>query len=1461
MKKIILLLLISSLFYPLHAQKTKRFSDNPSEFFSEFSDFIKAAKNKDLDQTFEEFTILWQGGSFGGEAEESMIMVCNSMLKAHFIPSPDFNSYLKATNSFYKNEISEFNFSEFNYTLDTLIKMKVSKAEAKSFMGFFEELNNEKVLSGKRGKQWAVDDFNYELKMKKTPYVEFSSVNLMLWGPKDTLQINNTSGRFYILKQKWWGNEGEVTWERAGLSANTVNAQLQHYRIDMNNSGYKADSVEFVNYDAFGDPILGKLEDNLDGRGVNGSNPQFKSYKRKFTLDDLDEYLIYRGGFGMEGRTIMGTGAGYSPAKLTVLREGKKFMNIYSNGFYIKPENIVASNCAVTIYIENDSISHPSLSLNLDREAAYVKLGTSPNEMVATPFYNTYHQLEIYADQFDCYLDSSYFDIRSRRDPEGRASFESLNYFSRKRFEKLRGTMSYNPLFKMNDLYALYQRRTYTEEELKSFFGVETIGAIQPLLVLMSSQGYLIYNIENKEITLQDKLFTYINAYLHKIDYDVLQLNSMIKDKPNSRFYFANNNLEVRGINTIRLSDSQNVQIYPAKQTIIFKKNRDMQFDGYLKAGRFEYFGKGFEFSYEDFQINMLQIDSMMFNFPDEKAGGILRRVNTVIQDITGKLQIDKPDNKSGRRSTPNFPIFDCFKGAYVYYDYKTVFNGVYDRERFYFKLKPFVVDSLDNFSMKGMNLDGTFVSASILPEFEYKLDLQPDFSLGFSTETPPEGYPLYKGTGHCNMKIYLSNRGLRGNGKFTYNGAEITSEDMLFFPDSMLAMQTVFAMDDTERKKFPNVNSQNCELSWTPYRDTMIIAAVDTSAFINMYEPESFLKGELVFTKKEMYGKGLFNYRQGILSSDYYNFKHRTLSADSTKFELYDESMEKIALQNESVKVGIDFDKQELKGATNSDEIETKLTLNQYTTNIPFFTWKVPDKKVYLEKGKENEDIDFFFVSTNPVFDSLTFAPSSAELDLSTFNIQAFDIKYFLVGDAKVKPEATVEISENGSIPALENAEIVASFENEYHTVKRASVNIFSSKRLTATGWYQYTDPNDKLWEIPMDEIRTTEEGITRGVGTIPDTMNFHFGSNIGYNGNLIFESNRKEIAFSGEVNIEHPQIDALATEKFKFDGLVAFDSLYFNVTNAKNILGQELHTGIFLNTKTRQLYPLFLGVKQTPNDLALYRAEGDLYLDPDSNMFVITAFSRYYEGNPSPSIWVYDIDTGAMYMNGPLNFGYKIENFDFDLSGHLTHNLKTSETKINMFGGINFPLEDAATKVMSDSIINFGFFNPDVNNIKEYIIAGVTRQLSDPKEVDKAIDNIYKTGNIPTYKEYEPLFNFGETVLVWDTTSKSFRNYGQIGMANIKNYPVNKKLNGRIDFFKTTFTDSVTIYLEGNSGNWYLFTFVEEELYIESSDAEFLQRALDKKPKEVVGKLSYRKAEEEMIVKTREKAIRIEE
>jgi hypothetical protein len=1460
MKIAVLIGLLGLAYHGAQAQKLKNLPTDPAEFYEAWTQFLKAAKNHDLDMELEQFDLLWQGGSLGYEAEASLVKACNTMYKSRYIPHPDFTAYLRTINSFYANEIDEENLVAFNQTVDTLIGLRKGKAEVRTVMDAIYGLNKHQVLAGKKGKEWGIDHSRYTLTVSARPKVEVENVQLSLRGTTDTLLIENTGGRFNLATQTWRGHDGEVNWERVGLAPGSVYAQLGFYKIDMTAQGYSADSVEFINSDAFPGTMAGKLTDNLDGRNAKKATyPQFRSHQRKFTLDDLDDYLIYKGGFGMQGATIIGAGVGNSPAQLTILREGRKFMQLRSKDFFITPTNITASNCGLTIYIDNDSIYHSSLYLQLERDKAYLTLSLPPGAALTSPFTNTYHQLDMFADMLECYVDSSYFDISSRRDPDGLAVFESRDYFNRQRVDKLQANMGYNPLFKLNMLFTTYQRRYYPEEEIAGWFGAASVENIQPLLMVLASQGFIIYNTEMKEVYLQDKLFTYINAYLRKTDYDVILIKSQIKGTNNSRFYHSTNELMVRGVQTVRMSDSSNVQIYPAKQTIRFRKDRDMVFDGYLKAGRFEYFGKNFEFSYRDFLISMNQVDSMMFNFPDEKAGGVLRRVNTVIQDITGKLMIDKPDNKSGRLLSPNYPIFDCTQGAYVYYDYKSIYNGVYDRDRFHFKLKPFVVDSLDKFSMKGLNLNGTFVSANILPSFDYRLTLQPDFSLGFGTETPESGYPLYSGTGHCHMKIFLSNKGLKGDGRFTYNGAEVQSNDMIFFPDSMMALKTVFSMDDSKRKRFPQVNSSNCLVTWTPYRDTMIIAAIDSTAFINMYEPESFLRGQLVFTQAEMYGKGEFNYRQSLINSEYYNFKHRDLSADSTRFNLYDETMQKPLLNNDNVRVTIDFDKQLLYGEINDENLYTMLLHNSYSTNIPQFKWDVAAKKVYLEKGTGNDEIDFFFVSTNPAFDSLSFTPKSAELDLTTLGLQAHDIAYFVVGDAKVKPEGSVTIGENGEIPALENAEILASAENEYHLVKKAAVNIFSSKRLTASGMYQYTDPNGKLWEIAMDQVSTTDQGTTQGIGTIPDSMGFHFGDFFSYSGNLIFESNRKEIAFEGEVNVEHPTAKDLATEKFVFKGLVAFDSLYFDVSNAKNALGQELHTGLFLNSKTRKLYPLLLGVKQTPDDLAIYRAQGDLYYDSDTNSIVITQMSRYHLNDIRPAKWEYNIDQNFIAMDGPYNLGYQLENFDFNLSSLCTYSLSLRQATMHICGGISIPIDVSAANLMSDSLITLAYFNPDLDNNKGYLRSTIGRKVLDNKDLTKMMEDLTATNEVPYIKDYSPLLFFGETEMVWDTTSKSFQNRAQIGLANLTNHHVNKYLNGRLGFFKTLANDSISIYMESSDNNWYLFTFVDEEMFIGSSDNEFVIRAMAKKPKEVTGRLQYREATADMITRTRQNAVRI--
>ena len=91
--------------------------------------------------------------------------------------------------------------------------------------------------------------------------------------------------------------------------------------------------------------------------------------------------------------------------------------------------------------------------------------------------------------------------------------------------------------------------------------------------------------------------------------------------------------------------------------------------------------------------IDLNHIDSVQLSVPvqpikrDMYGNEILTTVRTVIEAVTGDLRIDHPSNKSGIRkdSFPEFPIFRSFEDSYAYYDKNSIYNGVYNRDRFSF--------------------------------------------------------------------------------------------------------------------------------------------------------------------------------------------------------------------------------------------------------------------------------------------------------------------------------------------------------------------------------------------------------------------------------------------------------------------------------------------------------------------------------------------------------------------------------------------------------------------------------------------------------------------------------------------------------------------------------------------------------------------------------------------------------
>ena len=78
--------------------------------------------------------------------------------------------------------------------------------------------------------------------------------------------------------------------------------------------------------------------------------------------------------------------------------------------------------------------------------------------------------------------------------------------------------------------------------------------------------------------------------------------------------------LIIRGIYDIRLSNVRKVRIFPDRGVVVVKKNRDFLFDGQIFAGggRLNLYGKNLHFFYDEFKVDLKNIDSVQLSVPIE---------------------------------------------------------------------------------------------------------------------------------------------------------------------------------------------------------------------------------------------------------------------------------------------------------------------------------------------------------------------------------------------------------------------------------------------------------------------------------------------------------------------------------------------------------------------------------------------------------------------------------------------------------------------------------------------------------------------------------------------------------------------------------------------------------------------------------------------------------------------------
>jgi hypothetical protein len=1413
------------------SQKIQKFSKDEKEFQRQVKDFFKDLRDDRSREIVGPFQEILVNSEFTPAEYLLVQSTFNFLYDERFRPI-HYVDFLEIIITYKQKSLDSTKI--FQYIDVYKQTLAVSKRDAKDLNAAVLALFDEQAIFRSKSKTWFINTNKYTIGFDKQPYIAVNTnINLSCRTREDTLLLQNTSGIYYPVKDLWRGQNGKMDWRRVGLDTTKVYAQVNNYRIETKNSEVIADSVVFWNKYYFSSMLIGRLHDraNITYQGKKSIYPKFRSYKAVYILDRLSKNVLYIGGFTQEGLKVAGSssmeveGEPVTKARVIISYKGESTLIAESNAFMITPEKIVASNAAVTVYYEEDSIFHPQIQFNYLIDKRKLVLTRGSTGMYRSPFFNSFHKLEMEFDQLEWNIDEPLMDFRLFLGSEGSAWFTSYSFYTQNLYDRTQSILEYHPLEVIVSIAMEKDTNTIT---LQDYAWAVQAGEqdIESLIMRLSTDGFILYDFDNKLITLQDKAFLYVNANNEKADYDLLRFESIIK-KNNAQFSLNSGNLDMEGIGSFMLSDTHRVFVYPRDQKITMKKDRNFEFDGYIRAGLFEFFGDEFYFDYDNFKIDMKDIDSVRFYVPvDPNKPNVYAKIKNVISNVSGHLYIDDKHNKSGRVNFPEYPIFECTKKSYVFYDNKEILGGNYDRERFYFELKPFTVDSLDNFTVEGLEFDGTFYSADILPVFDYSLTPQEDYSLGF---TKKDNFPLYVGSGaekgNGDLVINLSFKGLRGNGEIDYLTSITKSEDFIFYIDSMRSNSQSFDIEHNARGIYPQVRGTEVFTRWFPYVDTMIIEKLKNPFLI--FEKELEFSGDLVLTPERLTSSGIFNYKDATIKSDEFVFQPTKLLSDKALLQIKSDIEGVFAFAAPNINLDFDVENEIVKGEVNSKKSRIKFPLNKYETTMRGFTWTIPDKIVELYKSSNQSDKSCQLLSTHEDQDSLIFQSSYAKFNLNDYILRAEKIPFIAVADAHIFPDSGIAVIEkNAYMQSLKNATIKADTINFHHKIYDGLVNVFGKYKYTGYGKYDYVDKYKNKEIINFRIIRVDENQRTYGRGQIPDSANFHISPRFKFEGFAEMNGNIKELNFDGYVIPDH-YVKKVKTTWFAYNNRIDPDSVYFYLNDPKGREGRSVYTGVYMKTDSPYVYNLFFGNKETYSNPEIFRVEqGVLYFDDNLQRYVFADTNKVFYESQRGSLFTLDFKDGHIDAEGPIDFGENMKQIEIKTAGSINYDAETGKHLFDVIMMIDFPFDEKALAKMTDDIITNGYFRKSVPENRPEIIKAVSELIEDEKDREKAVLEATDFAEIPLVKEMQNTLVFTNLKLTFDLDSRMFQSDDEeIGLSNIGKTSIHKILDGGIQLVKKRSGTIMNIYFEADENYNYYFQFKYNIFSVTSSDPDYIE------------------------------------
>ena len=1339
--------------------------------------------------------------------------------------------------------------------LQAMEAMNNKNAKTKAVMewvDFSERLLAERVLYRSQTSEWRFD--------AKTPFrISVESGKVTVWvdtpadlhysSAKDSGVIHGTKGSYDYKELIWRGEGGRIDWGRTGLGAEACYAELARYKAETKFPKFTADSARLVHTHYFSDPVTGRLEEALTTAMEPGkySYPRFRSYKRDFVIPNIMPDVDYSGSFMLNGAKFI-TSSSKHPASLIFKRGGQRQLSVTAQKFTITPERIVSENAAVAIYVgDGDSIANTGITVRYSAADHKVSLINDPKRNFYSPYTDSYHEMDIFSDIISWKTDGGELEFTNLSDlTGGTATFESSNHYTYHKAREIQGIDDVSPVKRVYDYFGGYNY-TFSAKEFSTHIGLD-MGQTMLMIHGLTKHGLVSYNEMTGMVTVKEKLEDYMKAMTHTkgADYDALSIESNAKNY-NARMDLDSRLIEMRGVQQFVVSDSQRVVVYPRGGRITVGENRSIHFNGRIDAGRFTMFVSDCDFSYEQFSFDMPKVDSLFFYVPEFNNPDTDHMVLTPLYGLVGSLKVDKPDNHSGLQKNKEYPIFESRENSFVYYDKPEIRGGEYVKERFYYTLHPFTINSLVDFVTDSLQFNGMLTSGGIFPDITYPLSVQRDYYLGFKVETPEGGYPAYGGKGTYRSRISLDHYGLKGAGSLDYLTSTTKSKDFLFLLDSAVTTTDTFFV--REEQGYPDIKGGRLVQHWHPYADSMAVATLAKGRPMKMYHGETSFRGRVDIMAKGSAAAGTATIKEGSLTSAHFNLLAREMNAEVSDFTLRSIKHNNIAFSAKHARSHVDYDKRRADLQIAAGPQRTELPLVKEAAYADLFSWEMGRKTLDLmnstrstSEGMDAMDVRMRtqkhddlpgvrFVSTDPKQKELSYNALRSIYRYEQGELSSRGVYIINVADAAIAPNAdTVHISNGGTMQPLTGAQMVFNRENGYHYVTGADLQVKGADSFTGKGFLDYHNDTDKAQRLFLDDISVDARGVTVARGNITDEANFTISSAFGFAGKVRAEGDQQWLHFDGGVRLLQQCIPQQQLGLLAYADYTDPEHVHIAVPEEPtDWKGKRITASILMDKNSLRPSAAFL-TNEKVNNNELIKAHGVLTYLGDRKQYMISSEAKVNDpdGVVEPYLAMNTTDC-TVEGEGMVDFALKRTQASFYAYGTAAVAIgeNSQEDHLNTVFGFSFPLEQSVINSLYEALredlrlqSTVGVTNAEMRHAMmyhlgadkgsgAYAVFGATGKLN---EVPAAMRSMMLFDNVR-----------------WQYNSAVGLYYdGKVGLIGMGDKTLGLQIKLKAQICKQGNGQMMRFYVEAAKDHWYFFEYdvMQQQLTIYSSSGTWLDQ-----------------------------------